>query len=397
MLRRRLPHRKSSMSMLNKFAGNFVMPNPGHRRWSFFNFRSAYYMHSAYETALHSHRTGDGYADVNWDDLRFSLTPTDYMYSMKYSKDGGFSQGELIRYGNIELSPSAGVLNYAQGLYEGLKAYRKANGNGFLLFRPELNAQRMQIGADRMCMPSLAVDQFVHAVKQTVVANKRWVPPPGKGSLYIRPLLFGSGPILGLAPAPEYTFLIYTSPVGNYFKEGLAPINLIVAELTHRAAPGGAGCVKTIANYAPVLKAQTQAKEKGFTDVLFLDSVKNKYLEEASSCNIFILKDNVISTPITNGTILEGVTRRSVIEIARELGYQVEERLVSVDDLAVADEVFCTGTAVVVAPVNTITYNDQRYTYTCGEETVTNTIYKSLTAIQMGLVEDRKGWTVDID
>ncbi|PKU80799.1 Branched-chain-amino-acid aminotransferase 3, chloroplastic [Dendrobium catenatum] len=307
----------------------------------------------------------DEYADVDWDKLGFRLMETDYMYIMKCCQDDEFSHGHLNRYGNIELSPSAGVLNYAQGLFEGLKAYRKVNGNGFLIFRPEENARRMQIGSDRMCMPSPSVEQFVHAVKQTVLANKRWIPPPGKGSLYVRPLLMGSGPILGLAPASEYTFLVYAAPVGNYFKEGLAPINLVIQDESYRATPGGTGAVKTIANYSPVLKAQMQAKKKGFTDVLFLDAVDNKYLEEASSCNIFIRK--------------------------------VDERLVSVEDLTDADEVFCTGTAVVVAPVNSITYKGQRYKYNCGEDAVSRKLYKSLTDIQMGIAEDKKGWTVEID
>ncbi|CAN0864974.1 Branched-chain amino acid aminotransferase 2, chloroplastic [Linum grandiflorum] len=154
---------------------------------------------------------------IDWDNLGFSYIATDYMYMMKCDQEGSFSNGELQRFGNIELSPSAGVLNYGQGLFEGLKAYNKEDGN-ILLFRPEENARRMQIGAERMCMPAPTVEQFVEAVKETVLANKRWVPPPGKGALYIRPLLMGSGAVLGLAPAPEYTFLIYVSPVGNYFK-----------------------------------------------------------------------------------------------------------------------------------------------------------------------------------
>ncbi|KAK9949225.1 hypothetical protein M0R45_004758 [Rubus argutus] len=203
-------------------------------------------------------------ADIEWDNLGFGFLPTDYMYLMKCAQGGSFSNGELQRFGNIELSPSSGVLNYGQGLFEGMKAYRKQDGN-ILLFRPEENALRMRLGAERMCMPSPTVEQFVEAVKATVLANKCWVlrptmmllfPPPGKGSLYIRPLLMGSGAVLGLAPAPEYTFLIYVSPVGNYFKEGIAPINLIVEHELHRATPGGTGGVKTIGNYAAVLKAQ---------------------------------------------------------------------------------------------------------------------------------------------
>ncbi|XP_072991214.1 branched-chain amino acid aminotransferase 2, chloroplastic-like [Typha latifolia] len=336
-------------------------------------------------------------SDINWDELGFGLVQTDYMYVMKCSRDDKFSGGELNRYGNIELSPSSGVINYGQGLFEGLKAYRKADGRGFLLFRPEENAQRLQMGAERMCMPSPTVEQFIHAVKQTVLANKRWVPPQGKGSLYVRPLLIGSGPVLGLAPAPEYMFLIYTAPVGTYFKEGLAPIKLVIDENFHRAAPGGTGSVKTITNYAPVLKAQMQAKRKGFTDVLYLDSVNKKYLEEASSCNLFIVKGNVISTPATRGTILPGITRKSIIEIAQDSGYQVEERLVSVDDMVDADEVFCTGTAVVVAPVESVTYRGQRIEYKTGVDTVSQKLYKILTEMQMGLVEDKKGWTVELE
>ncbi|KAJ6847685.1 branched-chain-amino-acid aminotransferase 5, chloroplastic-like isoform X2 [Iris pallida] len=162
--------------------------------------------------------TDDENADVNWDELGFGVVPTDYMYVMKCSRDDTFSSGGLNPYGNIELNPSSGVLNYGQGIFEGLKAYRKGDGCGFLLFRPVENAIRMQMGADRMCMPSPSADQFVDAVKETVLANRRWVPPQGKGSLYIRPLLMGSGPVLGLAPAPEYTFLVYAAPVGNYFK-----------------------------------------------------------------------------------------------------------------------------------------------------------------------------------
>ncbi|XP_055960237.1 branched-chain-amino-acid aminotransferase 2, chloroplastic-like isoform X4 [Mercurialis annua] len=317
------------------------------------------------------------------------------MYSMKCSKDEQFEQGQLTRYGNIELSPSAGVLNYGQGLFEGTKAYRKEDGN-ILLFRPDQNAIRMKIGAERMCMPCPSIDQFVDAVKQTALANKRWIPPAGKGTLYIRPLLMGSGPVLGLAPAPEYTFLIYASPAGNYFKDGLAPLSLYVEDEYHRASPGGAGGVKTISNYAPVLKAINRAKNRGFSDVLYLDCLHKKFLEEVSSCNIFIIKGNVISTPATNGTILPGITRKSIIEIAKDLGYEVEERLIPVDELVNADEVFCTGTAVVVAPVGNITYQDKRIEYITGAQSVSWKLYSNLVGIQMGLIRDTKGWTIDI-
>ncbi|MBA0770319.1 hypothetical protein Gotri_018973 [Gossypium trilobum] len=302
-------------------------------------------------------------ADIEWDNLGFGLLPTDYMYMMKCSQGGNFSKGELQRFGNIELNPSAGVLNYGQGLFEGLKAYRKEDGN-ILLFRPEENALRMRQGAERMCMPAPTVDQFVEAVKETVLANKRWVPPPGKGSLYIRPLLMGSGAVLGLAPAPEYTFLIYVSPVGNYFK---------------------------------VLKAQSAAKAKGYSDVLYLDCVHKKYLEEVSSCNIFVVKGNVISTPAIKGTILPGITRKSIIDVARSQGFQVEERFVPVDELLDADEVFCTGTAVVVSPVGSITYKGKRVPYGVdGFGAVAQQLYSVLTRLQMGLIDDKMNWTVEL-
>ncbi|CAL5370928.1 unnamed protein product [Camellia sinensis] len=335
-------------------------------------------------------------ADIDWDGLGFALTPTDYMYIMKCSQGQSFTKGELQRFGNIELSPSAGVLNYGQGLFEGLKAYRKQDGN-ILLFRPEENALRMKMGAERMCMPSPTVEQFVDAIKTTVLANKRWVPPPGKGSLYIRPLLMGSGAVLGLAPSPEYTFLIYVSPVGNYFKEGIAPINLIIENEVHRATPGGTGGVKTIGNYASVLKAQTAAKAKGYTDVLYLDCVNKKYLEEVSSCNVFVVKDNVISTPAIKGTILPGITRKSIIDVARSQGFQVEERLVAVDEILDADEVFCTGTAVVISPVGSITYLGKRVPYkNNGIGVVSQQLYSALTALQMGLTEDQMDWVVEL-
>ncbi|KAL8494633.1 hypothetical protein ACS0TY_025461 [Phlomoides rotata] len=170
-----------------------------------------------------------------------------------------------------------------------MKAYRREDG-GLFLFRPQENAIRMQIGAERMCMLSPSVHQFVDAVKQTTIANRRWIPPPSKGSLYIRPLLVGSGPVLGLTPTPEYTFLVYASPVGNYFKAGTGPLNLYVEVEFHRATRGGAGGVKSITNYAPVYKAISRAKERGFSDVLYLDSENKRYVEEVSSCNIFILK-----------------------------------------------------------------------------------------------------------
>ncbi|KAJ7944567.1 Branched-chain-amino-acid aminotransferase [Quillaja saponaria] len=317
-------------------------------------------------------------ADIEWDNLGFGFLSTDYMYVMKCPQGGKFSNGELQCFGNIELSPSAGVLNYGQGLFEGLKAYRKEDGN-ILLFRPEENAMRMRM------------------------ANRRWVPPTGKGSLYIRPLLMGSGAVLGLAPAPEYTFLIYVSPVGNYFKEGVAPINLIVEHELHRATPGGTGGVKTIGNYAANYSADACSegtigllRPKAILTVLYLDCIHKRYLEEVSSCNIFVVKDKMIATPAIKGTILPGITRKSIIDVAQSQGFQVEERQVLVDELLDADEVFCTGTAVVVSPVGSVTYLGKRVSYGDGIGVVSQQLYSVLTKLQMGLIEDKMEWTVEL-
>ncbi|KAL1802400.1 branched-chain-amino-acid aminotransferase 2, chloroplastic-like isoform X2 [Daucus carota subsp. sativus] len=334
--------------------------------------------------------------NFDWDNLGFNLMPAEFMYTMKCSKGENFTQGELCRYGNIELSPSACVLNYGQGLLEGAKAFRGENGR-LRLFRPEQNAIRMQIGAERMCMPSPSTHQFVEAVKEIALANHRWIPPTGKGSLYIRPLLMGSGAILGVAPSPEYTFLIYASPVGNYFKEGTAALNMYVEEEFHRASRGGAGGIKAITNYSPVLKAQANAKNRGFSDVLYLDSNSKTNIEEASSSNVFIVKGNVISTPALSGTILEGITRKSIIEIAKDLGYKVEERCVKVEELNDADEVFCTGTAAGVAPIGSVTYQDKRVNYSMEGQLISQKLYSTLVGIQRGLIEDKWGWIVEID
>ncbi|KAL1540277.1 Branched-chain-amino-acid aminotransferase, mitochondrial [Salvia divinorum] len=335
--------------------------------------------------------------EMEWDNLGFSLVQTDYMYVMKCGEEESeFEAGQLSRFGNIELSPAAGVLNYGQGVFEGTKAYRSENG-GLFLFRPQDNAIRMQIGADRMCMQSPSVHQFIHAVKQTALANRRWIPPPGKGSLYIRPLLIGSGPVLGVAPAAEYTFLVYASPVGNYFKEGTAAINLYVEDEFHRAGRGGAGGVKSVTNYAPVMKAMRRAKDKGFSDVLYLDANNKRDIEEVSASNVFMLKDNVISTPPMNGTILEGITRKSIMDIAQDLGYQVEERAIPIEELLEADEVFCTGTAVVVAPVGSITYKGNRVEYKMSAELGCLKLQSRLVGIQRGEIEDSRGWLVQIE
>ncbi|KAL5780022.1 hypothetical protein ACOSQ2_010759 [Xanthoceras sorbifolium] len=333
-------------------------------------------------------------AGRSWDNLGFDPVPTDHMYIMKCSEEGHFSEGGLQPFQNIQLIPSACILNYGQAVIEDLKAYKKLD-DSILLFRPEENGLRLTIGADRLCMPAPTVEQFVEAVKVTVLANRRWIPPADKGFLHIRPLLMESGAILSLTPAPEFTFFIYVTPVENYFEEGLKPINLVVENELHHATPGGVGQVKAISNYAAILKAQVAAKANGFSDVLYLDSIHNRYLEQVSTANIFIVKDKTICTPVLRGTILPGIARKSIIDIACSQGFQVEERLVSVEELFDADEVFCSGDAVCLLPVGSITYLDKRVSYKeRGLGAVSQQLYSALISIQMGLTEDKMGWTV---
>ncbi|XP_028777923.1 branched-chain-amino-acid aminotransferase 2, chloroplastic-like [Neltuma alba] len=333
---------------------------------------------------------------MDWDKIQYEVISTDQIYIMKSSSDGMFTEGKLIPFGTIEINPNSSVLNYGQGLFEGLKAHRRKDG-GIQTFRPQENALRMQKGAERLLLVAPSVEQFIHAVKQVVLANQRWLPPYGKGSLYIRPLLFGSGPVMGISPAPEATFLIYTNPIGNKYKGLAGDMHLLIEDKFSRAIPGGTGGIKNISNYSPVFQVTKEAKAKGFSDVLFLDSQEHKYIEEVSSCNVFIVKGNVISTPPATGTILPGITRKSIISIAFDLGYQAKEDRVSVEEIFEADEVFCTGTAVSISPVKSITYQDKRVEFKTGDGTTSMKLFDMIRGIQLGDVEDKNGWTVQID
>jgi branched-chain amino acid aminotransferase len=312
--------------------------------------------------------------------------------------DKQWSKGELQPYGPLPMYPSAQALNYGQAIFEGMKAQRSAQGR-VVLFRPDANAQRMVEGAERMSMVPPPQELFLDAVKQTVAANIDFVPPQGKGSLYLRPLLVGSGPILGLGPAPSYTLVVYCAAVGTYFKGSqLTPIDLIVETRFHRAAPGGMGGTKCAGNYSPVLVTQLAAKGEGYHDVVYLDAKTDTYLEEVSSCNIFVVKGKRIATPPLTGTILPGVTRRSIIELARSRGYEVEEVPVSVEEAMAADEVFTTGTAVVLSPVGSLTYGGERRQF--GEPgqagPVALELYDQLTGIQQERYPDPFGWVLPV-
>ena len=339
----------------------------------------------------------DAEPSINWDALTFSFKNTDRMYLATCGQDDEWQSGQMQDFTDLSMSPAAGVLNYGQGLFEGMKAQHAADGC-IVLFRPEMNATRMQEGARRLGMPPVPERLFLDAVHTTVRENARWVPPIGKGALYVRPLLMGSGPILGVAPAPEYTFLVYVSPVGPYFKGGIRPISLKISDEFHRAAPGGSGGVKAIGNYAPGMIPSKMAKGEGYAEVIYLDAVHHRYVEEVGAANFFCVKDGVISTPELTGTILPGVTRASVIEIAGSRGFEVREESIDVEYALDADECFCAGTAAVVASIGSIEHDGRVAEYSGGEVgPITMELYKALTAIQQRRAPDDFGWTVVVE
>jgi len=334
---------------------------------------------------------------IDWDSMIFSFTKTDRMYIAHCKEGGEWQSGVMQDFQNLSMSPAAGVLNYGQGLFEGMKAQRAADGS-IVLFRPERNARRMQDGARRLGVPVVPEEMFLDAIHQTVSENTRWVPPMGKGALYVRPLLMGSGEVLGVAPAPEYTFVVYGAPVGPYFKGGLKPISLKISDEFHRAAPGGSGGVKAIGNYAPGMVPSREAKRLGFAEIIYLDALHHRYVEEVGAANFFCVKDGVVSTPELTGTILPGVTRASVIEIARDMGHEVREEKVDVSYALSADECFCAGTAAVIASIGSIQHGDRAVEYCDGQVgPVTRRIHDTLTAIQQRRIPDERGWTVAVE
>ncbi len=339
----------------------------------------------------------DNQPAIDWDDLTFSFTETDRMYITTCKQGEEWSPGIMQDFQNLSLSPAAGVINYGQGLFEGMKARRAEDGR-VILFRPELNARRSAEGCRRLGMPEVPEEMFLDAVHQCVKENIQWLPPTGRGELYIRPLIFGSGAILGVAPAPEYTFLVYTVPVGPYFKGGLNPISLRVSDEYHRAAPGGSGGVKAIGNYAPGMMPSKKAKADGYAEIIYLDAVNHQFVEEVGAANFFCIKNQVIYTPELTGTILPGITRLSVIELARSLGYEVHETKVDIALAMDSDEAFCAGTAAVISPIGSIEHGEKIATYCNGEVgAITKELYDALTGILEGRADDPFGWTPSVD
>ena len=331
--------------------------------------------------------------NIKWEELGFDAIETRSMFKATCSIDGEWSGGSLVPYGNIELSPAAGVLNYGQGVFEGTKAFHTSKDN-IVLFRIDRNAKRMAWSTKRLCIPEMNPEFFKNAVVATLRDNFDYVPPYGKGSMYIRPIVWGTAPALGVRAVSEYTFMVFLSPVGSYFKAGVRPLNLKVETDYHRAAPRGIGNAKAIGNYSASLYPLTMAKKEGFDEVIYLDANNENQIEELGSANLFIVKDGIVKTPKLSGSILDGVTRNSVCKIASELlKLKVFETDVTINELIEADEVFCTGTAVVVTPVGKITYNNEVYEINKNQlGPIAGKCKELLSAIQRQEIDDPFGW-----
>ena len=334
---------------------------------------------------------------INWDQLTFSHTPTRSMYMATCDEGHKWQEGALVPFGNIELSPAAGVLNYGQGVFEGTKVFRTAKKR-VVLFRPEMNARRMEGSAERLCIPPIPEKMFLEALEQTVRDNADYIPPFKKGSLYVRPIVWGTGPVLGVHAAPSYTFIIFVSPVGPYFQGGIPCLNVKVTKFYHRAAPKGTGSAKAIGNYAASLYPLELAKKLGFSEVMYLNSKDESFVDELGAANVFALKGDTLLTPKLSGSLLPGVTRDSTIQIARQiLGLDVQEIDVTVNDFLTADEVFCAGTAVVICPIGRITTDDDSVEIGTEMGAVTAELRKILKDIQLERREDVFDWLRPLD
>ncbi len=336
--------------------------------------------------------------NIDWSNLGFGYQKTDWRYVANY-KDGAWDAGALSDQDMITMSECAGVLQYAQTCFEGLKAYTTEDGR-VVCFRPDLNAERMIDSCERMKMPTFPKERFIDAVKQTVEANRDWVPPYGSGaSLYLRPYMFGINPVIGVKPANDYQFRIFATPVGPYFKGGVKPLTVRISDFD-RAAPHGTGHIKAGLNYAMSLYAIVDAHEKGFDENIYLDSGSRTYIEETGGANIlFVTKDGKIVTP-KSPTILPSITRRSLVQVAKDyLGLEVEERPVALTELGDFAECGLCGTAAVISPVGKIVDHDREICLPSGMSDmgpVTKKLYDTLRGIQMGTIPAPDGWIVEI-
>ncbi len=334
--------------------------------------------------------------------LGFGKIFTDHMFIMNYTEGKGWHDPRIEPYHNLELSPASMVFHYGQEMFEGLKAYRGNDGKA-RLFRPDMNGKRTNDTNKRLCIPELPVEDFVEAVKAVVKVDEDWIPTAPSTSLYIRPFIIATDDFLGVAPSKTYMFIIILSPSGAYYESGLAPVGIWIEDDYVRAVKGGIGFAKTGGNYAASLAAQVKAHDGGYSQVLWLDGVERKYIEEVGAMNIFFKIDGKVVTPALSGSILPGITRNSVITLCKDWGLEVEERKISVDELIEAqksgklEECFGSGTAAVISPVGTLRYKDDVMQIGSGETgALSQKLYDAVTGIQNGTVEDKFGWVVNV-
>ncbi len=334
--------------------------------------------------------------------LGFGHIFTDHMFVMNYTEGKGWHDPRIVPYGEISIEPSAMVFHYGQSMFEGMKAYR-GKDDTIYLFRPDMNAKRANQSNARLCIPEIPEDMFVEAVKAVVDVDRDWVPSDPGTSLYIRPFVIATDAFLGVAPSKTYLFMVILSPSGAYYESGLEPVGIWIEDEYVRAVKGGMGFAKTGGNYAASLIAQVKAHDSGYSQVLWLDGVERKYIEEVGAMNICFKISGKVVTPMLNGSILPGITRNSILQVCRDWGYEVEERRISVDELVAAakdgtlEEVFGTGTAAVVSPVNKLRYEDDVMNIGDGSiGELTQKLYDELTGIQWGEREDIRGWRVTV-
>lgn len=335
--------------------------------------------------------------------LGFGHIFTDHMFIMNYTEGQGWHDARIVPYAPIELSPAAMCLHYGQEVFEGLKAYRTAEGK-IQLFRPEENFKRLNVSNERLVIPHLDEQDALDGLLALLKVEKDWVPSADGSSLYIRPFIIAVDPFLGVKPGAEYLFIIILSPSGAYYSTGLNPVSIYVENKYVRAVRGGMGFAKTGGNYAASLIGQDEAHKQNYSQVLWLDGVEQKYIEEVGAMNIFFVIDGVVTTPMLQGSILPGITRKSVIELCKKRGYKVEERKISIEEIAKAyddgklNEVFGTGTAAVISPVGHLKWDDKIMEINNNEiGEISQMLYDTMTGIQWGRLEDEFGWIVPVE
>lgn len=334
--------------------------------------------------------------------LGFGKFFTDHMFMMDFSREEGWHDARIIPFANISLHPASTVLHYGSEIFEGLKAYRRNDGK-VQMFRPMENIRRMNNSADRLCLPQIPEDLALEVLTKFVEMEQDWTPSAPGTSLYLRPFMFGNDETLGVHAVHNATFVIIASPVGSYYKEGINPVKIMIEDEDVRAVRGGTGYAKCGGNYAASNRAGERAEQKGYSQVLWLDGVERKYIEEVGAMNVMFKIGGEVITPMLSGSILPGITRKSCIEVLKKAGYKVSERLLSIDELAAAmengtlEEAWGCGTAAVVSPIGELCYKDNKYTVNNGEiGEVTQMLYDTLTGIQWGKIEDTYNWTYEI-